>query len=200
MKKKLIIVGAGYAGIEALRRLASTDLFTIKLFDIQAYHYMQTEVYDYIANESDFSKITVDLFSFCAGLSCDVEFIKKEVISIDKENKEVSTDTHNYEFDYLLLCSGAKTRFISSIKGLRQYAHGIKILDKALYFKQRFEHSLFMRIKKEAESCNQLNIVVAGAGLSGVEIAAQMASFSNEFYKNNSFLCNKLSIVLIDAY
>lgn len=199
MKKKIIVIGAGYAGVRTIERLANTKNTEILLFDIHPYHYMQTEVYDFIANETDLADITIDLFTFSAGFE-NVTFKKEEVIDIDADHKFIATSMQRYRYDYLVIAAGARTRFFDSIKGLKEYAYGIKSLHRALYFKQKFEFSLFKRIEEEGEYCDMLNIIIGGAGLSGVEIAAQMASFSREFYEKNSFLCRKLNIILIDAY
>jgi len=160
---------------------------------------MQTGVYDFIANENDFSKITVDLFTLCAGFGANVAFRKEKVLDVDFDTQTVLTQTQEYMYDYIIVAVGSRTKFFDSITGLKKYAHGIKALHKALYFKQKFELSLFAKIEEEGTSCHPLNIIVAGAGLSGVEIAAQMASFSRDFYEQNNFLCRKLNIVLIDA-
>ncbi|MBU1927571.1 FAD-dependent oxidoreductase [bacterium] len=197
---KIIIIGGGYAGIRALEHLSKDKSNEITLFDSHSYHYMQTGVYDFIANENDFSKITVDLFTLCAGFGPKVTFYKEKVLDVNFDSKKVLTETQSYEYDYVIVAVGSRTKFFDSITGLKKYAHGIKALHKALYFKQKFELSLFTKIEEEGTYCSPINIIIAGAGLSGVEVAAQMASFSRDFYKQNNFLCRKLNIVLIDAY
>jgi len=198
-KNKIIVIGAGYAGLKTVEKLSKDKNNEIYLFDKHPYHYMQTEVYDFIANENDFSKITTDLFTFCHGFYGNVTFYKEKVINIDCKNKKIITDVQRYNYDYLVIASGAATKLPDKIKGLKEYSHGIKSLQRALYFKQKFELSLFHKIEEEGKQCTPLNIVVAGGGLSGVEIAAQMASFSNDFYQNNHFLCRKLNIILINS-
>lgn len=198
-KNKIIVIGAGYAGLQAVEHLAKEKNNEIALFDRHPYHYMQTEVYDFIANENDFAKITVDLFTFALGFDGNVTFHKQEIKNIDFENKRIISHVQRYSYDYLVIAVGAKTKVLDSIPGLREYSHGVKSLKRALYFKQKFESSLFKKIEDEGKQCTPLNIVVAGGGLSGVEIAAQMASFSKDFYKENHFLCRKLNIVLVNS-
>jgi NADH dehydrogenase len=198
-KNRIIIIGGGYAGLRSVEKLAKNKDNEIVLFDKNPYHYMQTDVYDLIANENDFSQVTVDLYSFCMGFDDNVTFCKQEVKNIDFVKKKVITTIDRFHYDYLIIAVGARTKFVSSIAGLREYAHGVKALPRAMYFKQKFEMSLFKKINENGTYCTPLNIVVAGAGLSGVEIAAQMASFSKEFYCKNNFICRKLNIVLINA-
>jgi NADH dehydrogenase len=198
-KNKIIVIGGGYGGLRTVEKLAKNPQNEIILFDKNPYHFMQTDVYDLIANEEDFAQVTVDLFTFCSGFDNNVTFLKQEVSNVDFKNKKVITAVQRYSYDYLVVAVGARTKFMADVIGLRTYAYGIKALHRALYFKQKFEMSLFHKVDESGTSCTPMNIVVAGAGLSGVEIAAQMASFSREFYCRNNFICRKLNIVLINA-
>jgi len=199
VKNTIIVIGGGYAGLQAIEELAKEPVNEIKLFDKNPYHYMQTDVYDLIANEGDFADVTVDLNSFCAGFCSVVEFIKEEVINIDFITKKVIIKNNEYSYDSLILAVGARTKFCSNIMGLKEHGYGIKALHRAMYFKQKFEMSLFKKLDQGGRYCEPLTIVIAGAGLSGVEIAAQMASFASDFYKNNNFICRKLNIVLVNS-
>ena len=198
-KNRTIVIGGGYGGLHTVEKLAKNPQNEIILFDKNPYHFMQTDVYDLIANEDDFAQVTVDLFTFCSGFDDNVTFLKQEVGSVDFKNKKVITSVQRYSYDYLVIAVGARTKFLSEVVGLREYAHGIKSLYRAMYFKQKFEMSLFNRVQEGGASCTPINIVIAGAGLSGVEVAAQMASFSKEFYKKNNFICRKLNIVLVNS-
>lgn len=198
-KNKIIVIGGGYAGLRTVEKLAKNTQNEILLFDKNPYHFMQTDVYDLIANEEDFAQVTVDLFTFCSGFDDNVTFFKQEIINVDFKNKKIITLKNRYHYDYLVIAVGSRTKFISDIAGLQTYAHGIKALHRAMYFKQKFEMSLFKRVEDSGTSCTPMNIVVAGGGLSGVEIAAQMASFSKEFYQKNNFICRKLNIVLVNS-
>jgi NADH:quinone reductase (non-electrogenic) len=196
---KIIVIGGGYAGLRTVERLAKDPNNEIILFDKNPYHFMQTDVYDLIANENDFAQVTVDLFTFCMGFDENVVFYKQEITNIDFKNKKIITPIQRYNYDYLVIAVGSRTKFMPSIPGLREYAYGIKALHRAMYFKQKFEMSLFNKVDEGGTYCTPINIIIAGAGLSGVEIAAQMASFSIEFYNRNNFICRKLNIVVINA-
>ncbi|MDT8337859.1 MAG: FAD-dependent oxidoreductase [Sulfurimonas sp.] len=198
-KNKIIVIGGGYGGLRTVEKLAKNPQNEILLLDKNSYHFAQTDVYDLIANENDFAQVTVDLFTFCSGFESNVTFIKQEVKNIDFKNNKVVTSIQRYGYDYLVIAVGARTKFRADVIGLREYAYGVKALHRAMYFKQKFEMSLFKRVEESGTSCKPINIIVAGGGLSGVEIAAQMASFSKEFYRKNNFICRKLNIVLINS-
>jgi len=196
---KIIIIGGGYAGLRTVEHLAKNRQNQITLFDKNSYHYMQTEVYDLIANEEDFAQVTQDLYTFCMGFEENVVFCKQEVTSVDFDNKKVITQIQRYNYDYLVIAVGSKTKFLPNIKGLKEHSYGVKSLRHAMYFKQRFEMSLFNKVRDGGAQAEPLNIIVAGGGLSGVEVVAQMASYSREFYNKNNFICRTLNIVLINS-
>jgi len=198
-KNKIIVIGGGYAGVRAIEKLAKNPQNEITLFDKHSYHFMQTNVYDLIANEEDFAQVSLDLFTFCLGFDGNVSFVKEEIVSVDFKNKRAISSTQRYSYDYLIIAVGARTKFVESVKGLRTHAHGIKVLHRAMYFKQKFEMALFRKVQLSGTVCEPINIVVAGGGLSGVEIAAQMASYAQEFYTKNNFICRKLNIFIINA-
>lgn len=198
-KNKIIVIGAGYAGLVAVQTLAKEKSNEILLIDKNSYHFMQTDVYDLIANEYDFAQVSIDMFTFSQGFDDNVTFKKEFVTNVDFKNKKVITDKQRFSYDYLIIAVGARTKFVESVVGLKEYAYGIKALHRAIYFKQKFELSLFQKIEESGGFCKPLNIVVAGGGLSGVEIAAQMASYANEFYKDHHFICRKLNIVLVNS-
>lgn len=199
MSNKIIIIGAGYAGLVAVEKLAKNPDNNILLLDKNSYHFLQTDVYDLIANENDFAQVSVDMFSFCAGFEGNVTFQKELVNNVDFENKKVITQKQRISYDYLVIAVGSRTKFVDSVKGLKEHAYGVKALHRAMYFKQKFELSLFQKVQESGSFCSPINIVVAGGGLSGVEIAAQMASYANDFYKNNYFICRKLNIIIINS-
>jgi len=196
---KIIVIGGGYAGVKTVVHLANNKNNEITFFDKNSYHYMQTDAYELISNEKDFAQVSVDLFTLCADLGENVCFTKQEVTDINFDQKQVITTIQRYHYDYLVIAVGSRTKFVESIKGLKEYSHGVKVLNRAMYFKQKFEMSLFKKVQESGTACKPLNIVVAGAGLSGVEITAEMASFAKEFYSKNNFLCKKLNIVLVSS-
>ena len=65
--ERVVIIGGGYAGIYALRELVKNKNIKITLIDKHTYHNLQPEVYDLIANKSNFADVTIDLTTLCLG-------------------------------------------------------------------------------------------------------------------------------------
>lgn len=200
-KVHVVVIGGGYGGIRAIEHLARNSQISITLIDKNPYHYMQAEVYDFIANKVDMSAVMIDLPSLCKSFGL-VEFVCEEVSGIDPLNSTVSTTAQTIRYDQLIIASGSRTYFPDFIKGLRENTHGVKSIPSALDFKQQFERSLLNRIEAQTQGCDvkPFNIVIGGAGLSGVEIAAEMAAYANHFYQNGNFGCRGVDVYLIDAY
>ncbi len=197
---KVVIIGGGYAGIYALRELVKNKNIKIVLIDQHTFHNLQPEVYDLIANKSNIADVTIDFTTLCMGLNHSyLEYKNLKVREVNQERKKIYTEEQEIvEFDYLIMAAGTRTFFPSVIPGLNN-AHDIKKLPWAMFFKQSFENQLFKKIQLETKQCDDTHIVVVGAGLSGVEIAAEMAYNSRMFFKRGNFSCDNLRISLISS-
>lgn len=198
---RIYIIGAGYAGIKALTELAKLENVELCLLDKNSYHYLQTDVYDYIAGRVNLADVSVDLYTLCHSFNKNITFLQENVLRIDFDKNKIITDHSRYIYDYLILCSGSQTMLLDSIEGLKDNFHGIKSLGNTLAFKQKFEQNIFNKIQSEGKCSRDstYNIVIAGAGLSGVEIAAEMADYAKEFYKDAGYLCSNVDITLVNS-
>ncbi len=201
--KKVIIVGGGYGGITAFKHLAGEKDLEITVIDQNPYHFLQPEVYNFIANKSNISDITVDLFSLSVGLGSNSFFVKDKVVDIDFSKNSVYTEHGKYHYDYLILAVGSRT-FFPPIEGLRENSSGVKTLTRSLKFKHQFEEKLLKNIKEEGicplDHSGKFHIVVGGGGLSGVEIAAEMAFYAKQFFKRAGYICDTVEITLVEAF
>ncbi len=198
--KHIVILGGGYSGIYALKELISDKNIKITLIDKHTYHNLQPEVYDFIANKANIADVTIDLSSLCSGFDHPfLEYKNLRVTDIDFENNTLFTqEKENVNFDYMIIATGTRTFFPRSIEGLNN-TDDIKKLHRALYFKQNFEKQLFNKVEDEAKKCDKTHIAVVGAGLSGVEIAAEMSHYAKKFFKRGSFPCYNFKISLISS-
>ncbi|MFZ3053556.1 MAG: FAD-dependent oxidoreductase [Sulfuricurvum sp.] len=197
-RKRVIIVGGGYAGVQALKVLAHSGLCDVVLIDQHPYHYLQTEAYELIANECSMTRVTIDLLALCFSFGDHVTYIKDTIRTIDFESKHIIGQTSGHSYDYLLICTGSRTAYCNATEGLREYSHGVKTLPSALAFKQQFEQRLYQRMESEGGWCSEpFNVVIGGGGLSGVEIAAEMAHYIRVFHQDNTLTCDNIHIFLI---
>lgn len=198
MRQRVVIVGGGYAGVEALKVLATSGLCDVVLIDQHPYHYLQTEAYELIANECSMTRVTIDLVALCLSYGEHVTYVKDTIREIDFEGKRLIGERSGHSYDYLLLCTGSRTAYNGGTEGLREHSHGVKTLPSALAFKQQFEQRLYQRMESEGGWCSEpFNVVIGGGGLSGVEIAAEMAHYIRTFHEDNTLTCDNIHIYLI---
>ncbi len=200
--KKVVILGGGYGGVAVLRELKNLKDVEIILIDQNPYQFLQPEVYNFIANKYLISDVTIDLFSLSIGIGENISFVKAKVMGIDFDRNLVITEDVEVQYDYLVFSLGSRT-FFPPIKGLRENSSGVKTLIRSMNFKHQFEKKLLTNIKEEGycpiNKKGRFNIVVGGGGLSGVEIAAEMSAYSQNFFRRAGYLCEGVSITLIEA-
>jgi NADH dehydrogenase len=198
--KQVVIVGGGYGGVAALKKLAGRKDITITLIDQHPYHFLQTEGYALIAGTLPFDKTLVNLHTLCRSYGEHVSFVHDGVSNIDLDMKCVYVEKRKQIFyDYLIIATGSVTRFMDSIEGLQNCSYGIKSLRGAFHMKQFFEQELFARLENDKHAKEHYSVVIGGAGLTGVEIAAEMQHYFNRYYKSNTLACDQIGIHLISG-
>ena len=195
-----MVIGGGYGGLRAIETLYKYEDIAITLIDKNPYHYLQTEAYGYIAGRFDVHEVAIDLKNWCEGFKDRVTFIHKEATSVNFEEKIIHLDDNELSYDYLIIATGAKTHFFSFIKGLRENSYGVKNLQRAHNFRVEFEDLIYKKLRhEEGYQEGELNIAVGGAGLSGVEVAAEMAYVLETYSKTIGDTAKEIHIYLIDA-
>ncbi len=198
--KKVLVIGGGYGGLRAIETLYKYEDIVITLIDKNPYHYLQTEAYGYIAGRFDVHEVAIDLKNWCDGFKERVTFIPKEATSINFEEKSVDVEGEALSYDYLVIATGAKTNFFSFIPGLRDHSYGVKNLQRAYNFRAEFEKLIYKKLRHEEDDTEgELNIAIGGAGLSGVEVAAEMAYVLESYSKTIGDTAKEIQIYLIDA-
>lgn len=196
----IVIIGAGYGGLRAVEHLAGRAGVRITLIDQHPYHYLQTEAYGYIAGRFDIHDITIDVANWCKGFGAHVQFLQAIVEKVDMQTKSVDTGTKLIAYDRLIVATGARTNFFSFIEGLREHSYGVKNLQRAFDFRREFETLIYQKVEELRDPEHKdLQIAIGGAGLSGVEIAAEMADVIKKHYKTLGSNAEKIKITLIDA-
>ena len=174
-KKRVVVIGGGYAGAEVIKDLAHKTEVELVLVDKNAYHYLHPEIHYFIAGIKPEDEVCKDLESFAQKHNA--SFIQDEVQSISIANKTIQLKAQELTYDYLVIAIGAKGFVPPQIKGGDQFVKDVKSLEDARVLKNQFEDLL-------AEE-GHVNIAVAGGGLSGVELIAEMACKARDVQKDN---------------
>ena len=191
--KKVIIIGASYAGLYAAKELSKNKNIEILLFDKNDYHYMQVEAYGFVATKYDTSEITISINNFVQKLNSNITFYKKEILSFDANSNTITTkDKNTFNYDYLIIATGSLTNFPIQVPNIQKYSTGIKTLQRATQVNKMYL-DILEKINMSSSDIKEYNIVIGGAGLSGVEIAAEMSTV----FKNKNI--SKINISIVDG-
>ncbi|MFQ3476351.1 FAD-dependent oxidoreductase [Halonotius sp. F2-221B] len=166
----VVVLGAGYAGVTLTRKLENalppeTDLTIVDEADD---HLVQHEVHRVIRRPSITDAIEVPLES----LFDRAEVVTAHVESVDTDANEVALDTgETLTYDYGALCLGAETAFYD-LPGVEDHGLPLKSVSDAEAIRER-ALDLF-------DGDEPASVVVGGAGLSGVQVAGELAALADE--------------------
>lgn len=198
--RHIVVIGGGYGGLRAIEHLSKNTEIKITLIDKDHYHYMQTESYGYIAGRFDITDVALDLESWSQGFDGQVTFICTKVEDIDFDNNRLLCTDDTISYDKVIIAIGAKTHFYSFVKGLDTHSFGVKRLERSFELRQAFEKRIEQKLtQKKVNTDGDFHIVIGGAGLSGVEIAAEMGYTLKKYKKILGKHAHTIRITLIDA-
>jgi len=176
-KPRVVIVGSGFGGLEAAKKLACKDV-QVTVIDRTNYHLFQPLLYQVATaalSPADIAAPVRAVLSKCRN----VEVILAEVQSVDVDAKKVKTVDLDIDYDYLILATGARHSYFVHDEW-EKLASGLKSLEDAIELRRRillaFEYA--EKITDEAARRAALNFVIIGGGPTGVEMAGAIAEIS----------------------
>ncbi|MCL2347154.1 MAG: NAD(P)/FAD-dependent oxidoreductase [Planctomycetaceae bacterium] len=177
-KRRVVIVGAGFAGLAAVKRLTKQPNLEIVLVDRNNYHTFQPLLYQVAAAELESEEIANPLRGLFRRYSR-VSIAMADVSGVDFENRVLHTDGSEIEYDYLILAFGSVTNYFGT-PGAEENTFTLKSLEDAVRLRnhilQCFEKAALLSGTSGIESQEKLiHIVVVGGGPTGVEYAGALA-------------------------
>lgn len=173
--KKIIIIGAGFGGLRLARKLNNNPNFEIILIDRENHHQFQPLFYQVATAGIDASNISFPLRKIFQD-SNNVQIRIAEVQAIDDTTNTVVTNEGNFNYDYLVIATGANTNFFNNAD-FSKHTLPMKTTAEALEIKyrivQNFEDA--MNAKTESEREQYMNICIVGGGPTGVELSGTIA-------------------------
>jgi NADH dehydrogenase len=174
MATQVVVLGAGYAGAGAVKRLQSELDATAELTWVSErdYHLVLHESHRVISDPAVESKVAIPVTEIKDPATA---FVRGRVTDVDVDAREVHLeDDDPISYDYLLVCLGSATAFYG-IEGLEEYSLTLKGLDDA-----REIHHRVKTAAAEASRSDPARVVVGGAGLSGIQTAGEVARFRDD--------------------
>ena len=176
--KLAIVVGAGFAGLNAAKALANREGLRVILVDHRNHHLFQPLLYQVATAGLNPSDIAVPIRVQFRGAP-NVEIHLGHVDGVDLAKQIVFGEGHEIAFDYLILACGARHSYFGHPEW-EEFAPGLKTLEQATEMRRRMLVA-FERAENERDADTQrayLTFVVVGGGPTGVELAGAIADIS----------------------
>ncbi len=172
---KLVIIGAGFGGLRLARKLSNHKGFEITLIDRFNYHQFQPLFYQVATAGLDASNISFPLRKVFQH-SKNVSIRMAEVEQILTTENKVRTSIGDFEYDQLVVSTGADTNFFGNVK-MEANAFPMKSTTEALQLRHRILHNFEDALSTTDPLVLErlMNIVVVGAGPTGVELSGALA-------------------------
>ena len=177
IKRRVVIVGAGFAGFNAARELsrrvgATTGITVINSADYFLYLPLMPQVAGGL----------IEPRHVCVSLPRRlrrVQFLLGTVQRVNDVQKVVSWaspegGSGQIGYDRLILTAGSVNKLLP-IPGVAEYAHGFRTITEAIYLRDHIVRQLELAAvtADAAERAARCTFVVVGAGYTGTEVAAQ---------------------------
>ena len=204
-KRRVLIVGGGFAGIAAARALKRADV-DITLIDRRNHHIFQPLLYQVATAVLAPSEIAAPIRQLEAKqknlnvLLAEVKGINLGARTIEAICPEIGS--RKLAYDFLVIATGMRPSYFGHDEFAR-YAPGLKSLNDAETIRTRIlsAFELAEATDDETERARQMTFVLVGAGPTGVELAASIAQLVSLTLRNNFRKIDpaKSRIVLLDG-
>src|SRR5712675_3519518 len=176
-KPRVIIVGAGFGGLEAAKKLACKNV-RVTVIDRTNYYLFQPLLYQVATAALSPADIAAPIRAVLSKCS-NVEVILAEVESVDVDAKKIKTTDAEIAYDFLIVATGARHSYFGHNEW-EKLAPGLKSLEDAIELRRRllmaFEYA--EKITDEAARKAAMTFVIIGGGPTGVEMAGAIAEIS----------------------
>ncbi len=174
---RVVIVGGGFAGLEAAKKLKGENVDVI-LIDRSNHHLFQPLLYQVATGGLSTANIARPLREIFRGQS-NVEVILSEVRRVDVEARKVITEDLVVPYDFLILATGARHSYFGHDEWER-FAPGLKNLADAIEIRKRMLTAFEIAEKAvdQAERDAAMTFVIVGGGPTGVEMAGAISEIA----------------------
>lgn len=178
-RARVVIVGGGFAGLEAAKALARAPA-DITLLDRQNHHCFQPLLYQVATAALSPADVAWPIRSILRRQS-NVRVLLARVSAIDPDTKRVRAGPLDIPYDYLLLASGVTHSYFGHDEWA-SVAPGLKSIEDAREIRGRFLLAFEQAelAGTESERRRLLTFVIVGGGPTGVEMAGAMAEVAKQ--------------------
>lgn len=198
-KPKIVVLGAGYAGLTTTKRLMqklSPEQAEIVLVNKHNYHYESTWLHEVAAGTINPNQARVIISDVINPNK--VKLVVDAVTKIDKDNQRVILENSELDYDYLVVALGFESNDFG-IKGMAEHAFAIEDIDSSRLISEHIEYQFAKYNSGESVDEHSLNILVGGAGFTGIELVGELAERVPQLCKQYDIDRNKVRIINVEA-
>jgi NADH dehydrogenase len=198
---RVVIVGAGFGGLECAHRLAGAPV-SITLVDRRNHHLFQPLLYQVATASLATSEIAWPI-RYLLRNRPEVTTLFATVSGVDAQHKRVRLDDGDaLPYDTLVLATGARHAYFGHDEW-EPFAPGLKTLEDATTLRRRILVA-FERAERESDPARRaalLTFVIVGAGPTGVELAGTIAELAQDTLPPDfrNIDTHRARVVLIEA-
>jgi NADH dehydrogenase len=184
-RHRVIILGGGFGGLSAARRLKRAPVEVI-LIDRRNFHLFQPLMYQVATGSLSPGEIAAPLRSVLSRQK-NTRVLLGEVSDIDPTAKKVLLlDGASFEYDSLIVATGSQTSYYGK-DAWRDWAPSLKTVEEATSIRHKILYAFERaeRAESHEEARAWLTFVIVGAGATGLELAGALAEIANETLKND---------------
>jgi NADH dehydrogenase FAD-containing subunit len=173
-EKHVVVLGAGFAGLNAVRTLARQPGLRVTLVDRNNYHLFQPLLYQVASAGLEAPQITFPIRAYLRKYR-KAGFLMGNAEGVDPAKKLLWVEGKPLPYDYLLVGTGTRTADFG-LKGVEQHGFGLKDLDDAMRIRDRVLSACeeAMRTVDPERRKALLTFVIVGGGPTGVELAGAL--------------------------
>lgn len=199
-KKKIVIIGGGFGGIELAKKLKNKNV-DVLILDKHNYHTFQPLLYQVATGGLEADSIAFPIRKIFKGQK-NLKFRVTEVKKVIPEVNRLETTIGDIDYDYLVIATGSTSNYFGQTE-ISQNAMPMKSIPEALNLRSLILQNLEAAIiAKDPERENELlNFVVVGGGPTGVETAGAIGELKKHVLKNDypELDLDKVNIYLIEG-
>ena len=199
-KKRVVIIGGGFAGLSIAKKLRNKNLQVV-LLDKHNYHTFQPLLYQVATGGLEAGSIAYPIRKVIQEYK-DFYFRLTSVKEIDTLNQKIISEIGDLHYDYLVIATGSKTNYFGN-KEIERNSMSMKTIPQSLNIRslilENFEQAVLTT--NEADKNALINFVLVGAGPTGVELAGALAEMKRAILQKDypDLDISKMEINLIQS-
>jgi NADH dehydrogenase FAD-containing subunit len=196
----VVVLGAGFAGLTAVKALAGAAC-KVTLIDRRNYHLFQPLLYQVATAALSPADIATPIRSILRRQK-NAAVLMARVEGIDRQNRRIILSDRSISYDYLVVATGSRHAYFGH-DDWEPIAPGLKKIDDATQIRRRL-----LLAFEQAETCTDpierralLNFVVVGGGPTGVEMAGAIAELARHALVGDFRAINpaEARVILVEA-